>query len=268
MRRYKEEEIKRAIKEFEKGEISKDAYEKIAYDFLKQNQYLEEYLKKREITPSILRECLKRIGDASSFEGRVKAIHQYCERHEIVFTKFDTVRFLEESSQSNLSLAPKEESYCYRYFSYPTKKEAKKVVIQELSQKLRQAENAAQPFGILEYYSYYQTDLGKIKEFIARNEMDEDRLLVSCFLERLENSLSLFAIPERVIFDNPSGSRKILGLSLNDEALKDITGHLILCGYPILTGILESALEYQSKGQLGALSKEKIKRRFERNIQK
>lgn len=273
MRKFTELEIANAYLEFasDKEWVSGNAHEMIAYDFLLQNQYLDEFFAHRDIHYMHLYYCLKRLSDFEDKKKRHKAIQSYCQEQEIFFTKYDTLDYIFDiaslpsfkSNEQILASAPKREFYKQEQDCV----EHPEIIIEKLNRQLLSAKKNHIPFGLMEYYSYYHMDILELKHYLDQLEsfMPEYER-VSRFIEPFYLLEQLETVSVDEIFHSRPEKKVIHNLYFNDERLKKVVGRLSLMGYPIMTGTINIALSMYEKGTLEELSKQKVKKMFEGRI--
>ena len=138
----------------------------MAYDFLKLNQQIGDFLKVRDITSLMLYYCLNSISRADTFEERKQRIIEYCEENDIFFNKYFTLAYLHQLGNAQFVKQPEQEDY--RILMVKRKEEEKnyKQVISALASQIRVAASKKVRFGIMEYYAYYSIDLLELKYFL------------------------------------------------------------------------------------------------------
>lgn len=266
MIKYSEQEILKAYDEFnsDKDWVSYNAHERVAYDFLKLNQSISEFMKIRDITSMLLYYCLNSISKADTFDERKQRIMTYCEENDIFFNKYFTLSYIHQLGIEQYVEQPVQEDYRILMSKGETREENYEQVIKGLAGQIRMAASKKARFGIMEYYAYHNIDLLELKYYLdEQDEFKADYEIVRAFIEELELSEQLESVAYVEALIPTSSKRYINDLYVNDEALRESVTQLLITRYPVLTGTLNYACGLQASGKLGTLSKAKIKTKFE-----
>lgn len=263
MKKYSEQEILEAYREFnsERDWVSLNAHDIIAYDYLKSNQPLLLFLKRRPIFPLYLYYCLNSIVKKEIFDSRNQAIAAYCKERQIIFDKYDDIELLYNLGMRHLLLPLTITEINETLIGTDTNHYQELIV--SLANQLRLSMKHQARFGIMEYCAYYSTDIRRLKKYLdCQQYFDDDSQLVYEFIADLESKKEL----ESINYDTPKVEPKhvVNKLTYDEDALRETISNLMIARYPILSGTLSYAYVLHEKGRLENFSKVKVKAKFER----
>lgn len=270
MVKFTKEDIKRAYMEFssDKEWVSADSHEIVAYDYLVSNMPLQQYLYVKGLFPLYLFCCLDKISHADTLEERITLINDYCKKNNITYTQHQDLDMICKIGAS-INMPSFYEGYMEMVNAPIHKSEEYEEVISLLSHKIRMSMLSNVRFGIMEYYSYFNVDLLKLKSYIEQKpSIDTKNELVLSFINELESANALEKVEYTEALKVKEPKKFINGIYINDRVFRGAVSKLLVSRYPVLTGTLDYAYTLYEKGRLENLSKQKIKTRFEEKIER
>ena len=270
MVKFTKEDIKRAYMEFssDKEWVSADSHEIVAYDYLVSNMPLQQYLYAKGLFPLYLFCCLDKISHADTLEERITLINDYCKKNNITYTQHQDLDMICKIGAS-VNMPSFYEGYMEMVNAPIHKSEEYEEVISLLSHKIRMSMLSNVRFGIMEYYSYFNVDLLKLKSYIEQKpSIDTKNELVLSFINELESANALEKVEYTEALKVKEPKKFINGIYINDHVFRGAVSKLLVSRYPVLTGTLDYAYTLYEKGRLENLSKQKIKTRFEEKIER
>ena len=213
-------------------------------------------------------EAEKFYNQGNNKSNNITLINDYCKKNNITYTQHQDLDMICKIGAS-VNMPSFYEGYMEMVNAPIHKSEEYEEVISLLSHKIRMSMLSNVRFGIMEYYSYFNVDLLKLKSYIEQKpSIDTKNELVLSFINELESANALEKVEYTEALKVKEPKKFINGIYINDHVFRGAVSKLLVSRYPVLTGTLDYAYTLYEKGRLENLSKQKIKTRFEEKIER